>query len=318
MIKLSFIIPVHKISNITFECLDKISQQIKQNEIIIVCDFVDFYYPNSTIIKSKKKLYANKARNLGATKATGKYLIFLDSDIIIKRDFVKNLEILIKNNQIDIINFPIDKECSNNFFARYKGFRENYCTFYNIFRKEKNYPEPFYGFACLFDKKVFKDLGGWPENSTYDFIMEHEGFQKKIFESKYKNIVSLEILVDHYHHKNLNLFKNIFYRTYIWTIKKMRNEVIFDKFKSKKNALISINCFFVIIFFPLNSYITIFFLISYFLLNSNFLSFLYKKNGLNFLFFLPIDILYGFCITLGGGFGVINFFINKYFKNLKN
>ena len=64
---------------------------------------------------------------------------------------------------------------------------------------------------CL--KKPFLKIRRMAGNSEYSFIMEHEEFQKKIYENNIEMNFAEDIKVDHYHHKNFSLFSNVFYRT---------------------------------------------------------------------------------------------------------
>ena len=310
--KISVIIPIHKINNIIFECINKIYKQISYHELIIASDNIDFSFKGAKIIKSDKQLYANGIRNLAAKHATGDYFLFIDSDIIVQDDFIKNLEKILNKKKIDILNFPINKEQSSNIFAKYKGFREKFFTFVLIKENLKNIKVPFYGFASIFSKKVFMDLGGWPEKQKYDFIMEHEGFQQIIFNSKYKNEIAENILVNHYHHKNLDLFKNIILRTRIWTIKKFRNEVSIDFFKSKKSAVNSILIFFSLLFIMINIGISILLILFYILNDLKFLRFLFVNTKIFFVVYFFINYFFLTCVFVCAMIGVVQFnFLKK-------
>ena len=96
--KLSIIVPCHQDSLVVRECIQKILFQKKNHELIIACDNFNFDFNNKEvkIIRSAKKLYANGIRNLGAKYSEGDYLIFLDSDIIIEKDFIHKIENYIK------------------------------------------------------------------------------------------------------------------------------------------------------------------------------------------------------------------------------
>ena len=163
----------------------------------------------------------------------------------------------------------------------------------------------------LFKKTAFFNLEGWPEKTNFDFIMKHEGFQKKIYKSNFVNEVAFDIQVNHYHHQNLKLFTNIIYRTAIWTIKKLRKEVDIDSFKSKKNGLISITIFLLIPSLLINTNFSIFLLIVYLILDMEFLIFLFKKNKLFFLIFFLIHLIYLVCVSLGALKGVKDFIFKK-------
>ena len=239
--KISIIVPCHVDNEIVRECLENIVKQKKNHELIIPCDNFDFQYNNAKVIKSSKKLYANGIRNFGATFSSGDYLLFLDSDIIIEENFITKLEDYIFKFKPEILNFPTRYERSNNIFAKYKGYKESFQTDVLVKKHKKNkiIKLPFYGYAALFSKSIFESLKGWPEIGEYSFIMEHEEFQKKIYKNNIKMNFAENIKVDHYHHKNFSLFSNVFYRTGIWTTKKLRNEVEIDLFKSNKNAFLS-------------------------------------------------------------------------------
>jgi len=117
--KFSVIIPVFNVEKYLEKCLNSVLKQTYQNyEVIIVCDkstdnsekIVDAF-----LKKSKKftkicedNTGLSKARNIGIKKATGDYLLFLDSD-----DFWEEtlLETLNKNitKDLEIIRFQANK-----------------------------------------------------------------------------------------------------------------------------------------------------------------------------------------------------------------
>lgn len=311
--KLSIVLPCHQDNSIVRECIKKILIQKKNHEIIIACDNFNFDLREKEIkiIKSNKKLFANGIRNLGAKFSNGDYLVFIDSDIIVEDDFIVKIENYVKNYSPDIVNFPTKAENSDNIFAIYKGYKENYQTYYFLKKIYKKIKIPFFGYAVLFKKAVFFDLGGWPEKSNFDYIMEHEGFQKKIHASNYRNEVAFDIQVNHYHHQNIKLFTNVISRTAIWTMKKLRKEVDIDSFKSKKNGFICIIVFMLIPSLFININFFIFILIIYLILDREFLIFLFKKNKLFFLMFFLIHIVYFICISLGALKGIKDFIFLK-------
>ena len=107
MSKFSIIVPVYNVEKYLEVCLNSVVNQYYQNyEVIIVCDkctddsekIVDKYVKEN---KKFKKIFAQntglaKARNIGIEKATGDYLLFLDSDDYFNLDL---LEVL--NNSLD-------------------------------------------------------------------------------------------------------------------------------------------------------------------------------------------------------------------------
>ena len=235
--KFSIIIPCHQDNAIVRECIKKILIQKKNHEVIIACDNFDFDFDysetNVKIIKSSKKLFANGIRNLGAKSSEGDYLIFIDSDIIVEDDFIIKIEDYIKNYSPDILNFPTKAENSNNIFAIYKGYKENYQTYYFLKKIIKKLKSLFLDTLCFSKKLLFLTLKVGQKKQILILLWNMKVF-KKIYKSNFVNEVAFDIQVNHYHHQNLKLFTNIIYRTAIWTIKKLRKEVDIDSFKSKK------------------------------------------------------------------------------------
>jgi glycosyltransferase involved in cell wall biosynthesis len=309
-LKISIIIPCHKFNDIVNECIESLYCQKKNHEILIGCD--NFYWDSEKDIKfiiSNNKLFANGIRNFAAKYASGDYFLFIDSDIIVENNFIYKLENYIKSNNVEILNFPTRKEKSKNIFANYKGIKENYQTVFDLPKKKNK--KPFFGYAVLFKKNVFLDLGGWPEGRDLDYIMEHEGFQKKIFQSKYLNEVANEIQVDHYHHKNLYLFKNIIFRTSVWIKKKLRKEVEFDQFKSIKNSIIALGYFLILTTTLASPRLSASFGVLTLLMDIKFLLFLLKRTGLFFLLYFIIHIIFNVCIILGVFIGFIEYYFSK-------
>ena len=119
MPKVSIIVPVYNVEKYLEKCLDSlVSQTFKNYEIIVVNDgstdnsqeIINKYklkYPNlfKTYIKENGGL--SDARNYGIEKATGDYIMFIDSDDYISKDMSEKLYNSIITNKSDmaICNF---------------------------------------------------------------------------------------------------------------------------------------------------------------------------------------------------------------------
>jgi len=98
---LSIIIVNYKTGEMTSSCIKYIKETIKSvNFEIIVVDnnsadnsvnLIQCQHPEIKIIKTTENLGYGKANNLGIKKSLGKYLLILNSDIILNTDFVKYL-----------------------------------------------------------------------------------------------------------------------------------------------------------------------------------------------------------------------------------
>lgn len=117
MPRYSFIVPVYNTEQYLKKCLDSlVKQTVKDYEIIIVNDgskdnsqsIIDEYSKKYDRIKAYKKSNGglSDARNYGVQKATGEYLIFIDSDDYVDANMLKELNTVIDNNKkVDIIKF---------------------------------------------------------------------------------------------------------------------------------------------------------------------------------------------------------------------
>lgn len=116
--KISVIMPIHNTPiNFLVPCLDSILKQtFRDFELICVDDCSDKNYIEEIlntyyhlckeikirIIRQKKKLGAAMARNAGLKKASGMYVIFLDSDDIFKPNFLNDMFSVIVRNNADV------------------------------------------------------------------------------------------------------------------------------------------------------------------------------------------------------------------------
>lgn len=111
--KLSIIIPYYKTLELTTNLLDVLVPQLNEEvELIIVddgCfdkqldDYVEYLCKNvnknAYIIMCKKENGGvSSARNMGLNTAIGEYVAFVDSDDLVREDYVKQILMAIKNN----------------------------------------------------------------------------------------------------------------------------------------------------------------------------------------------------------------------------
>ncbi|WP_414838655.1 glycosyltransferase [Carnobacterium sp. TMP28] len=112
---ISVIVPVYNVEEYIEECLDSIINQTYQElEIIIVEDGsmdksrekIQPYLSDNRIrfIEQKNKGLSG-ARNTGMAKATGTYILFVDSDDYIDVEMLAKLVPMMEENQLDLIRF---------------------------------------------------------------------------------------------------------------------------------------------------------------------------------------------------------------------
>ena len=110
----SVIVPVYNVEKYLAKCLDSIlAQTYSDFEIIVVNDgspdnsqqIIDEYaknYPDKIKPFIKANGGLSDARNFGVEKASGEYLLFVDSDDYIAEKLLENLHKVIKEKELSI------------------------------------------------------------------------------------------------------------------------------------------------------------------------------------------------------------------------
>lgn len=113
---LSIIIPVYNVELYLKECIDSvIKQDIENYEIICINDgstdesfrILKNYSEKYNFIKvlNQKNKGLSETRNVGLFKASGEFIIFLDSDDFIKENSLKDLIKIIKENKLEVLAY---------------------------------------------------------------------------------------------------------------------------------------------------------------------------------------------------------------------
>lgn len=124
MVKFSIIVPVYNTEQYLERCIESILKQTyEEYEIILVNDgstdnskkIIREYqkqYPEKIKVVSKKNGGLSSARNKGVSKATGDYILFVDSDDYIEKGLLKTLNAKTKDSP-DVIRFQIKEICGD-------------------------------------------------------------------------------------------------------------------------------------------------------------------------------------------------------------
>ena len=114
---ISFIVPVYNAEKYLHQCLDSITQQLNHSELILVddgstdasgriCDEYAARHPKIKALHTENK-GASNARNLGVEAAEGMYIVFVDADDYISKDFVEKFKQA--NITADVVFYPMRK-----------------------------------------------------------------------------------------------------------------------------------------------------------------------------------------------------------------
>lgn len=119
--KFSIIIPVYNREHVVRRCIDSVLMQSSSDyEILIIDDgstdgtwsVLNEYKSTNECVKifHKDNGGVSSARNLGLVNANGEYIVFVDSDDWVAQGYLKYLEMVLKNPEIDgiILDYYVD------------------------------------------------------------------------------------------------------------------------------------------------------------------------------------------------------------------
>lgn len=168
---ISIIIPMYNVEDYIADCLHSILKQIQNvDEIIIIDDgSTDNSYNiceniiinnKNVVLKQQKNKGPGAARNYGIDIAKGDYILFLDSDDMLKENTIFSIRKIIENNQVDMLLFGADilAECDFKYSENQYG-RDNVMLNKVISGKDmfvELYPKKYMQSACLsLDRRGF-------------------------------------------------------------------------------------------------------------------------------------------------------------------
>lgn len=165
MSRISVIVPVYNGDKTLGACLESIRRQLTSEDELIVVDDASTDQTGSVVANFPAIYTRNQqnqgpaiSRNIGAGKASGDYLVFIDSDVVLKDDeleVVKNYFELHAN--VDAVTGSLDPDLvSHNFYTDYKNLYMNY-----IFSKCDRNINFIYGSFCAIRKEKFES---WPQD----------------------------------------------------------------------------------------------------------------------------------------------------------
>lgn len=228
MDKVSIVIVFYNDIKTTEECLKSLLKTDYEDfEIILVDnhstdgsgDYFKKNYPEARVVRNKVNGYVTGGYNFGAKHAKGEWLFFTNNDVVVEKDWLKNL-IFDKNTicQPKMMDY-YDREKVQNSGGRY--FYPG--TGRGDTRELKGNKETDYCQAEMFiNKKLFKKLGGFDKR----FLTNYED-------------VDLSLRAKRAGAKTMASGKSIIYHMGSWTYKK-NSQGDFITYHSHKNAILTI------------------------------------------------------------------------------
>ncbi len=202
-IALSIVIPFYNTADVLGDCLRAIYESdFKDFEVIAVDD--NSNDNSAKIVKSfpvklishKQNLGAGYCRNEGVKVAEGEIIVFIDSDVIIKKD---SLSLVIENYkklpEISVVQSIYSQECQyDNFVSIYSSLHYH---FYGM-QIKKEYISSVASYFIAVKKDVFTSIGGFDHDiKTTRLVAEDQLFGYKLNNEGHKIYVDKRILVEH-------------------------------------------------------------------------------------------------------------------------
>lgn len=219
----SIVIPVYNGSKYLGKCLDAISASAYKSYEIIVVD--DGSTDNSaeiarkrgaTVLQLSRQSGPAAARNFGTLHARGEIILFIDSDVIIRRD---TFALVVSNFQhnpdiVAVFGSYDDEPQEENFISQYRNL-------FHHFHHQHSDTEAFTFWAGCgsIRKKVFEEMGGFNQKRYTKPSIEDIELGNRIHKKGYRIRLDKRLLVKHLKHwKFLSvLHTDIFQRAIPWS-----------------------------------------------------------------------------------------------------
>ena len=291
LLTLSLIIPAHNTAATLEACLRAVNGSIHSAQVIVVDDGstdasaeIAARFP-CELVRLPKNVGAAAARNVGARRATGDILFFLDSDIVMEQDTVARiLDAFAADPALAALFGSYQQDTApKNFFSQYKNLLHHYthqisatqaatfCSGYGAIRRE-----------------IFFALGGFSESQR---ALEDIEFGYRLHRAGHR----VRLLKDlQFTHLKVYSFwglvrSDVLQRAIPWTRLMLERHIFRNDLNTKSNNVASVVIAFLILFaplwlwfVPLGGMILAGLMLTFLVLNFDFILFVTRARGLLF------------------------------------
>lgn len=318
MSEFSVIIPAYKAEDTIIKTLDSVVREFGgKDEIFVVNDcspdrVAEFssQYNDIRLISLESNKGPAFARNEGAKKSSGEYLVFLDADIILPKGF-RNMLL----HELERLNFPevivgilSPRPANNHFFAFYKAFHM-YCYTLEFIRKNNKgvRSDPNFTTQCgIIKRDLFEFIGGFDVNFK-EVSIEDDEFGYRLLKLK-PIFLSEKLMVQHYFDPFQYSAKKIFAQSVSWIklflFKRKKFDAIGKTFIESINKICApgiLLSFFICFILPVTGILSLLtFSLIFFYSSKNLLRMAFYEKGLIFsLYTVSIHFVIGIVVCCG-------------------
>ncbi|MBI2627847.1 MAG: glycosyltransferase family 2 protein [Candidatus Niyogibacteria bacterium] len=307
--ELSVIIPVYNSRKTINQCLNAVfSSDFKEFEVIMVddCSTDDTLemakkYP-CKVIKLKRNSGPSSARNQGATAASAEILFFIDSDVILNSNALREVFNFYKDEKIHAAIGMYAKESANNgFFHEYMALWKYYTWMYP---QAPEYFSFFIASCGSMRRKVFFELNGFNTEYRGTDVEDYElGYRLR---EKYKIYFNPKIQGKHYHPDFMTCARNYYKRASLWFNLFMKQNSFDNGAASASRGVSSLIGFLIpvlilfAIFFPLLWIAVVSLSVIFVIMNMKFYLLAFEEKGLWFMMFsIAANLILSIFISAG-------------------
>lgn len=231
----SVIIPVYKNYEFFLKNLGINKRYLTGCEVVVINDYpqenisqnVKKILPEAIVINNKKNLGFSGSVNSGVKKSTRKYILFINSDVILKdQSFLNCLEYFKRNQKLFAIGFAQQEKDGKIVGSNYGYFKNGLINHdHKLISSHQSLTTNFWaeGGSSIFNKKLFIELGMF-DDLYFPFYWEDVDLSYRAWKSGYHILYNQNIIVEHQHESTIGKYfdkKNILKIAF-------RNQIIFQ------------------------------------------------------------------------------------------